>query len=129
MMVIDASALVAIMLKEPEKGTFLGKIIQAERALTGAVNALEASMVLHSRLGANGIKDLDAFMFEMYIDIADITADHLILARQAYLAYGKGYHPARLNLGDCFAYALAKSLDAPLLYKGTDFNLTDIATA
>jgi ribonuclease VapC len=128
LIVVDASALVAIAAYEPEHLSFLQAIDRSDTATIGEVNYLEAGMVLISRGYFTTSAGLDAWLAELAIErwqdggLSD-------LALSAFMAFGKGRHPARLNLGDCFAYALAKQLDAPLLYKGDDFTKTDIRSA
>ena len=126
-MVIDSSALVAILRNEPECGEFALAIEQAEHRIVSAVSFVETSIVIGSRYGPDGLRDLDLLLSKAGIKICSVEEDQAHTARQAFMRYGKGRHPARLNLGDCFAYALAKTLDQPLLCKGGDFLRTDIA--
>ena len=128
MIVVDASALVAIAEGEPEAKLYLGAIEQAGRALISPINAVEAGVVLIGRHRFTGARDFDLWLKSLAVEI-DTSPGDPSGAMAAYLAYGRGHHPARLNLGDVFAYALAKSLDAPLLYKGDDFVRTDIRSA
>ena len=123
---VDASALVALGLGEPEREAMLACLGRSEAALIAPINILEAAIVLVIREGRFTAERFAAWMGELGLEEAPIGGG---AALQAYLAYGKGVHRARLNLGDCFAYALAKSLDAPLLYKGHDFALTDVRSA
>ena len=92
------------------------------------VSFVEASMIIESRFGPDGIRDLDLFMAKAKIELIPVDAEQGHVARTAFRDYGKGRHPAGLNFGDCFAYALAKTLDERLLFKGTDFAPTDVAT-
>ena len=127
-MVVDSSVLVAIVLREPGAETFLNALLDRdETAYIGAVTAFEAALVLARRLGAPGLPILDGLMNEIEFEIVPFDGAQIAAARAAYLRFGKGRHPARLNLGDCCAYALAKTLRQPLLYKGRDFSRTDIA--
>ena len=128
-MVIDTSALLAILQNEPERHAF-NLIIESEdvRALSTA-NFVELSMVVESRYGPEGVRDLDLFLNRADIELVPVDSDQAYLARQAFRQYGKGRHPAGLNYGDCFSYALAKSLGEPLLFKGEDFSQTDLAIA
>ena len=87
---------------------------------------VEASMIIESRYGRDGIRALDLFIAKANIGLVDVDADQAHVARGAFRDYGKGRHPAGLNFGDCFAYALAKTLDQPLLFKGQDSSLTDL---
>ena len=126
-MVIDTSALVAILRNEPERKEFALAIEQAEYSVVSAVSFVETSIVIGSRYGPEGLRDLDLLISKARIEIASVEEDQAQIARQAFMQYGKGRHPARLNFGDCFSYALAKALDEPLLCKGGDFLRTDIA--
>ena len=125
-MVIDTSAVVAILLHEPE-APLLAEAIEATRPrLLSAASLLEASMVIETRKGEAGGRELDLFIYRAGIEIVAVTPDQAEVARVAWRRYGKGRHPAGLNYGDCFAYALATVSGAPLLYKGADFGQTDI---
>lgn len=126
-MVIDTSALIAILQDEPERRVLNEAIEAAESCAMSTGSFLETSMVIESRYGPDGTRDLDLFISKARISLASVDADQAYVARDAFRRYGKGRHPAGLNFGDCFAYALAKMLDEPLLFKGHDFDLTDIA--
>jgi ribonuclease VapC len=128
-MVIDTSALLAILLYEPEAERFAAAIEQDPMRLMSIVSALEASMIVESRHGLVGLRDLDSALQEMAVEITPLTLDHLGLCRHAARHYGKGRHAARLNLGDCCAYATAKLAGEPLLFKGDDFARTDVEPA
>ena len=128
-MVIDTSAIVAILQKEPESGRFLSLIEADATRLMTAANYLEAAIIIEDRFGYDGIRDLKLFLAEAGIDIEPVTFVQAETAREAYRTYGRGNHPAGLNYGDCFAYALAKATGAPLLFKGSDFGQTDIEPA
>ena len=127
-MVIDSSAVVAILLNEPERDSFNRAIEAAERRAMSVASFVETSMVIESRFGPEGIRDLDLFIAKARIELIAVDAEQGHVARTAFRDYGKRRHRAGLNFGDCFAYALAKSLDEPLLFKGTDFALTDIVS-
>jgi len=128
--VIDSSALIAILRREPEADTFLKIIAEAEGCLLPAVSLLETSMVLAGRTGdATSWTELDALITRAAIQVVAQTADLTEGARAAFLRFGRGRHPAALNLGDCASYALAKHHDLPLLSKGDDFSRTDLETA
>lgn len=130
MIVIDSSALIAILRREPEADAFLTIIVTARTRLMSSVSFLETSMVLAGRTGdAMRWADLDALIDRAAIEVVSQDADQAAQARRAFLTYGKGRHPARLNLGDCASYALAKTRDLPLLFKGDDFSLTDLSNA
>jgi ribonuclease VapC len=126
-MVIDTSALAAIFFAEPERQRFLNAITSAENRLLSAASVLETGIVLESRQGEAAGREFDLFVVRANLQIVSVDAEQAELARSAWRRYGKGRHPAALNYGDCFSYALAKSSDEPLLAKGTDFALTDIA--
>lgn len=126
-MVIDTSALIAILQDEPERRIFNEAIEAAETCAMSTASFLETSMIIESRYGPDGTRDLDLFISKARITFASVDADQAYVARDAFRRYGKGRHPAALNFGDCFTYALAKMLDEPLLFKGNDFALTDIA--
>lgn len=128
--VIDSSALIAILRREPEADPFLVAIASAPTILLSAVNLLETSMVLATHTGdAASWTDLDALVARAAMEIVPQDAALTDAARHAFLRYGKGRHPAALNLGDCAAYALAKSRTLPLLFKGNDFPHTDLVSA
>jgi ribonuclease VapC len=127
-MVIDTSALAAIFFAEPERQTFLNAITVAETRLLSAASALETGLVLEGRQGEAAGREFDLFVVRANLEIVPVDAEQVELARSAWRKYGKGRHLAALNYGDCFSYALAKSSGEPLLAKGTDFALTDIAT-
>jgi ribonuclease VapC len=126
-MVIDTSALAAIFFAEPERQLLLNAITSAESRLLSAASVLETGIVLEGRQGEAAGREFDLFVVRANLQIVPVDAEHAELARSAWRKYGKGRHPAALNFGDCFSYALAKSSDEPLLAKGTDFALTDIA--
>ena len=128
-MVIDTSALVAILGDEPERGAFNRAIEAADTRNLSVASFLEASMVIESRHGPDGLRDLDLLIAKAGIELVPVDEDQGYIARTAFRAYGKGRHPAGLNFGDCFAYALAKSSGEALLFKGSDFPLTDITRA
>jgi ribonuclease VapC len=125
-MVIDTSALVAIFLAEPERRRFLDLIVEAGTRLMSAANALETGIVLEARRGEAAGREFDLFVFRANLQVVPVDGEQVEIARSAWRKYGKGRHPAALNFGDCFAYALAKSSGESLLAKGTDFGATDI---
>jgi ribonuclease VapC len=127
-MVIDASALVAILKLEPEREQFARLILQASVRLMSPVNWLEAA-IRAERAGPEDVAALDMFVGAAKIVIAPVDQFQMRIAQIAWRDFGKGHHPAKLNLGDCFAYALAKHTGEPLLYKGGDFGRTDIISA
>jgi ribonuclease VapC len=128
-MVVDTSALVAIFLLEPEAGQFAHEILEAPRAAISAANLLEAGIILDARIGHQDSFELDEFIASVGLEVEPVTVDQVRVARRANRTYGKGNHPAGLNFGDCFAYALAKTTGLPLLFKGADLAQTDITPA
>jgi len=125
-LVVDASALVAIALLEPERDRFLRRLNEADPILIAPVNALEAGLAIVLRQRLLGLEQYAAWLDELRITEVEVSGH---AALEAYLRYGKGVHRAGLNLGDCFAYALAKRVNAPLLFKGDDFGVTDVQRA
>jgi ribonuclease VapC len=125
-MVIDTSAIVAILFGEPEARTFAHAIDQDPVRLMSAVSVLEATMVVESELGEAGGRELDLLLHRAGIEVVGFSPEQLDAARRAFRAFGKGRHPAGLNFGDCFSYALSASTGQPLLFKGRDFARTDI---
>ncbi len=124
--VIDTSALLAILLGEPERGKFLQLLSESETRLLSAANALETAMVVESRRGEAAGRELDLFLHRTKIEIVAVDEEQFSIARFAWRKFGKGRHPAGLNFGDCFAYALTKTSSEPLLAKGEDFRRTDL---
>jgi ribonuclease VapC len=129
-MVIDTSAIVAVLMDEAEADIF-SRILAGEMNLAiSAVTFHEASIVMAEKKGSpNAARFVDEFVRELEIEIAVATIEAAHAAREAYFRFGRGYHRAGLNLDDCFVYALAKSRGAPLLFKGDDFSQTDVAPA
>ena len=128
-MIVDTSAVMTVLFGESGAERYDEAIAKAPRRLMSVVNFLEATIVLESRSGEAAGHELDAFLEEAGIELAPVTADHAQAARRAWRRFGKGNHPAGLNFGDCFAYALAEATGEPLLFKGRDFALTDIEAA
>jgi ribonuclease VapC len=126
-MVIDTSALIAVLLNEASAIGIAQAIESRPLCLLSAANLLEASMVIESRKGEAGGRELDLLIYRAVIQIVAVDQDQAEIARLAWRLFGKGRHPAGLNYGDCFAYALAKSRRLPLLFLGDDFSQTDIA--
>jgi ribonuclease VapC len=125
-MVVDSSAILAILLGEADADLYIDALCSGERLLMSAVNHLEAAIVIEARKGAVGGESLHSLMTHSGIEVLPLDAGQAEIALAAWRTYGKGRHPAALNLGDCAAYALAKTLNQPLLYKGDDFSKTDI---
>jgi len=128
-MIVDSSALLAILFDEPDAPMFAAAIASAERCRISAANYVETAVVIESQSPAAGGRQFDAFMRRASITVEPVTEEQAHLARQAYADFGKGHHRAGLNFGDCFSYALAKAYREPLLFKGDDFSRTDIETA
>lgn len=129
-MIVDTSALLAILRAEPEAATYARAIKDAVRPRISAATYLEASIVLDGSLDPILSRKLDELLTVTGITIEPVTEDQAMIARAAYRDFGKGSrHPARLNFGDRFAYALAKAMNEPLLFKGNDFSQTDVRPA
>ena len=128
-MVIDTSAVLAIFLAEPERKQFLDLILQSGRRLISAASVLESGIVLESMRGGSAGREFDLFLVRMGVETVSVDSEQIEVARSAWRSYGKGRHPAALNFGDCFSYALAKLTGEQLLAKGRDFGLTDIDRA
>jgi ribonuclease VapC len=124
--VLDTSALVAILQAEPEADALLTSLEEADLRLVSAATVVEAGIVLQARFGDHGERELDLFLLRAEVEVVPVSSDHAELARQAFRRFGKARHPAGLNFGDCFSYALAVSLDARLLFTGGDFTRTDV---
>lgn len=125
-MVIDSSAILALLLGEAEAPVFAARIAESTKRLIASVNALECAIVIESRKGEHGSRELDLLLHEASIELVAMDREQLALAREAYRRFGPGRHPARLNLGDCCAYALSMQSGEPLLFKGNDFRHTDV---
>jgi ribonuclease VapC len=126
-MVIDTSAIMAVLKLEPEAAAFAESIEQAARRLVSAGTVLEAGIVAESR--PQGGRELDGFLAAARFEIVAFDAEQAEIAREAFRRFGKGRHPAGLNFGDCIAYALSQHAGEPLLYKGDDFSKTDVVRA
>jgi len=126
-MVIDTSALLAILQDEPERRPFNEAIEAAESRSLSVASLVEASIVIETRFGAEGLRHLDRFIDRAGVTLVAVDTGQGQLARQAFSRFGKGRHAAGLNFGDCFPYALAQVLGEPLLYKGEDFPQTDVS--
>ncbi len=125
-MVIDTSAVVAILTGEPKAEILIEAIAVDARRLLSTASYVEAAIVLESRFGDAGGREFDMLLLKAGIEIVDVTAEQAELARHAWRTYGKGRHPAGLNFGDCFSYALAKTTGEPLAFTGGDFARTDV---
>jgi ribonuclease VapC len=128
--IVDASALIAILRKEPEERAFSEILNEAENLFISAATYLEISIVIDSRREPAMSRELDDLLDRFSIAIEPVTVEQAHIARQAYRDYGKGSgHPANLNFGDCFSYALARAKREPILFKGDDFIHTDLRSA
>ena len=125
-MVVDASALLAVLLREPERDAFIAALGAEGTRLVSAMSHLETSLVLLSRKGRPALRELDLLVHDLEAQIVSVDRDQVLLARDAFERYGKGRHPASLNLGDCCTYALCALTGEPLLFKGGDFARTDL---
>lgn len=125
-MVIDTSALVAIILNEPERERFLDLIVSADKKLLSAATLVETSIVLEARLSPEAAPGLDLFLHEAGIEIISVDAAQADRARISYRKFGKGHHPAGLNFGDCFTHALATISGEGVLARGTEFSLAGL---
>jgi ribonuclease VapC len=125
-MVIDSSAILALLLKEANATHIAQAIESRSQRLLSAANLLEASIVIESRKGEAGGRELDLLLYRAAIEVVAVDQDQAEIARIAWRRFGKGRHPAGLNYGDCFAYALARARQLPLLFQGDDFSRTDI---
>lgn len=128
-MVLDTSAVLAILFDEPESAAIREAIERDHTRLFSAASLLETSIVIESRFGEAGGRELDLLLYRAEIEIVPVDHDQAEIARNAYQRYGKGRHPAGLNYGDCFSYALSRHSGEPLCFKGRDFGLTDIVAA
>jgi ribonuclease VapC len=127
--VVDTSALVAVVTGETAGERCVEILGSAQAISVSAVSLVEAGIVLESRHGPTVAGELDLLIQALQIMVVPVDAAQAAIARQAYRLYGKGRHPAALNFGDCFSYALARLSVAPLLFVGNDFNQTDIEAA
>ena len=125
-MVIDTSALLALLLNEPDALRIAQAIEAASIRLVSAATFLETSIIIESKKGEAGGRELELLLYRASIEVAPVDQDQAEIARQAWRRYGKGRHPAGLNYGDCFAYALATQRRLPLLFRGDDFAQTDV---
>ena len=129
MMVVDSSALIAILDNEQDAATYAEALAEADAPLISAATLVETAIVMLNRHGERSARVLDELVQKAGLEVESVTVEQAYLAREAYAAYGKGRNAAGLNFGDCFSYALAKSTGAPLLFKGDDFSRTDIEPA
>jgi ribonuclease VapC len=128
-MVVDTSALIAFLKTEPEAGRILSALLNAARVYISAATLVEAAIVAERQNPTDGNRNLDLLLERVAAEVVPVTREHAELARTAYSQFGKGRHPAGLNFGDCFSYALARALGEPLLFVGNDFGRTDVEVA
>lgn len=128
-MIVDSSVIVALLLREPGHDHLLGRLAASTGVAVGGPTLAEAGVVLAARLGPSGKTLLTRFVQEAELAVVPFTEDHWPLAVDAYLRFGKGRHPAALNLGDCLTYAICRAADRPLLCVGDDFARTDLVLA
>lgn len=128
-MVVDTSALIAYLNAEPEAARIEHVLVGAGRLFVSAATLVEAGIVAERQNDESGGRDLDLLLHRLRVEVVPVTEEQAELARTAYRRFGKGKHPAALNFGDCFSYALARSLGEPLLFVGPDFGKTDIEVA
>ena len=127
-MIVDTSALLAVLFDEPDAILYARTIAEAPNCRMSVANFMEAAFVVEGRAGIAGGHDLDLFLETASIELEPVTVEQAREARRTWRRFGEGNHPAGLNFGDCFAYALAEITGEPLLYKGDDFALTDVET-
>ena len=125
-MVLDTSAIIAILEGESEAPRLVASLETADGIWVSAATVVEAGIVVEARRGEFGARELDLLLHRSRVDVVSVTAEHAELAREAYRRFGKGRHAAALNFGDCFAYAVAVALEEPLLFVGADFTKTDV---
>jgi ribonuclease VapC len=128
-MIIDTSAIIAVLFNEDDASVYAELITQSDSPRMSAATFVETAIVVETQTKTSGSRQLDAFLRRADIAIEPVTEEHAHIARQAFIDFGKGRHPAGLNYGDCFSYALAKATGEPLLFKGKDFSKTDLVAA
>lgn len=128
-MVLDTSAIIAILSGAPERARYIALLASATDPLISAATVVESSIVMLARTGPSGVKDLDELLAAAGVRCVAVDSSQAGLAREAFARFGKGRSPAALNFGDCFSYALARATGQPLLFKGEDFSKTDIQAA
>lgn len=125
-MVVDSSAFVAVLLGEAEEEAIARILATAAELWTSAFSVLETAIVIGSKKGPQGLMTWDALLHRLAVQVVPFSAEHATVAREAWVRFGKGRHPAGLNIGDCCSYAVARHAGLPLLFKGDDFTRTDL---
>jgi ribonuclease VapC len=125
-MVLDTSAIIAVLFDEPDAEVLERRIVDDSVRLVSAASVVEATIIIESRLGDTGGREFDLWLQRASIEIVPVDLEQTEMARRGWRRFGKGRHPARLNYGDCFSYALAVTRDEPLLFKSNDFARTDV---
>jgi len=128
-MVVDSSAIVTVLLEEPGFLTFVDAMVAANDPAVSAATLVECSVVMAARVGPAGVERVDDLLSEAGVRVMAVDARQALVARDAWMRFGKGRHPAALNYGDCFSYALAVTTERPLLFRGDDFGRTDVRAA
>jgi ribonuclease VapC len=128
-MILDTSSIIAILGEEPDAERYIHAISRAQSCRISAANFVELSIVVEAQFDQEVVQQCDALFHRVGVMIEPVTVEQAHLARQAFHDFGKGRHPAALNFGDCFAYALSKATGEPLLFKGEDFKKTDVVSA
>lgn len=128
-MIVDTSAIIAVLFNEDDAKVYAHLITRSDSRRMSAATFVETAIVVETQTKTGGSRQLDAFLRRADIAIEPVTEEHAHIARQAFIDYGKGRHPAGLNYGDCFSYALAKATGESLLFKGKDFSKTDLVVA
>jgi ribonuclease VapC len=128
-LIVDSSAVIAVLRKEPERLALAEKLTRAQTVAIGAPTLFETGMVMVGRIGESGLVSLTEFLERFGVEVIPFGDSHWRVALEAFVRFGKGRHRAALNLGDCMTYATALIEESPLLYVGDDFALTDVAAA
>ncbi|WP_425309214.1 type II toxin-antitoxin system VapC family toxin [Ammonicoccus fulvus] len=128
-MIVDSSAVLAVVLGEEDAETFLSVLVSADKLAISAATLVEAGMVAYARQGEEAFSDLHSLLADLECDVLAFDEEQAEVALKAWNRFGKGRHPAGLNLGDCYSYAVAQQLGRPLLFKGNDFPQTDVRAA
>jgi ribonuclease VapC len=128
-MIVDTSVFAAILFREPDAALYSELLEAADGIAMSAVSRVELAIVVEGRKGIEGRGPMEELIAGLGVETVPVSAEQAVLAIEAFRRFGKGMHPASLNIGDCFVYALAKALGRPLLFKGDDFGRTDVVSA